>query len=190
MIYDNYLELPLKIFYTILRDETQKHLLAYGEEASEEQLDQAWEKIKKAYQENHRDYRDEQRFERQKELFRLNTAVTRDSLIVRAIMGDLDQADEFLAIAGYKSVEELGKAFEKNQNLLKIKTERYKKMVEEVQEEEQEESKFNFYDAISSIEHATGLKMDYNTVTCGEFDAKQRLAQKIIDNARRQNKAK
>lgn len=189
-MYDSYLELPMRIFYQILRDEGQKSLLANGEEVSQEQLDSTWEKIKKEYQENHRSAREEMAISYQAELMSLHTLLTRDTLLVETITRDMDAADEFLAIAGYKTLEELGKAIEKRNSLIKIKSARFKKWVEEEKKDPQAISEFNIYDALSSIEHTTGLKLDYQTVTCGEFDAKQRLAQKIVDHARRQNKTK
>jgi hypothetical protein len=183
--------LPFKTFFKILNDESKVGLLGLE---GKKQNEKAWESIKAQYKEKHPSPKERRLVEAYKKVLRESIYANRDITLLMYLLTEPENLKELygeLKIQWHDDLESRAKSLETNIDKCKQKLEIFNaklKQIEEDIEDEQEEkdidiSKIN--EAIASLTLYGFPINDFEKLTCGQYDAYSKVAQKKASQAKK-----
>lgn len=180
MDYDTF---PFKLFYKILKDESNISLIGKSKEDNE----RIWEKVKNEYRQRHPSVKERKLLQAYKKVLQESIRTNRDITLMRYLLTEPDNIEELyreLKIPFSKDVVErlkyLEKEIDKGNQKLEIFNAQLKQIEQEI-EEDQEETELDIAKLNESIASLTlfGFPInDFETLTCGQYDAYSRVAQR------------
>ncbi len=178
MTYDNYREIPLKIFIKVLNDEDKLSELLPSVDPK------TWKGFKEDFEAENPTPEVEVKIEKQQEVLSPDSELKMYSMLVQICLIAPESWEKFFDACDVKkkktlleSIEYVNGLVAKKQVRLNIATAEFKKFLADMPEKEEQEG--NIFDVISSLSAVTGNRLEYNTSTIGELLAEQRLAQKM-----------
>ena len=182
-MFDDYKEIPLKIFIKVLNDE--KRLIELLPDISAEK----WSSFKNDFESEYPSIENEFRIEKQQKVLYPQSKLKLYSTLVRFCFASPEKWEELFDAAEIikkttllESIDAVNKMMAKEQvrlNISKAELDQYLK--ENPIEEDEQLEKYNIFDVLSSLSSVTGNKLDYNTATIGELLAEQKLASRITE---------
>lgn len=180
MDYDTF---PFKLFYKILKDDVNLSLIGKSEKENEK----IWEKVKNEYRKRHPSIKEKKLLSAYKKVLVESIRTNRDITLMRYLLTEPENLEELykeLKIPFNKDVIEklkyLEKEIDKGKQKLEIFNAQLKQIEEEI-DEEQEESELDIAKLNESIASLTlfGFPInDFETLTCGQYDAYSKVAQR------------
>lgn len=180
MDYDTF---PFKLFYKILKDESNLSLIG----KSEEENGKIWEKVKNEYRQRHPSIKERKLLQAYKKVLQESIRTNRDITLMRYLLTEPDNLKELYKELKIpfdddvvKRLKFLEKEIDKGKQKLEIFNAQLKQIEEEI-EEEKEESELDIAKLNESIASLTlfGFPInDFESLTCGQYDAYSRVAQR------------
>ena len=177
--------LSFKTFYRILKDESQISLLGHP---SDNENTSAWEKIKAEYREKHPSLKEKRLVEAYKKVLRESINANRDITLFRYLLTQPENIEELyqeLKIEWFEGLDERVEVLKINIDKSKQKLEIFNAQLKQIEEEFEENQETEKDIDISKINEAIasltlyGFPInDFEKLTCGQYDAYSKIAQK------------
>lgn len=186
MDYDTF---PFKLFFKILQNEENIQLIGKSKDENEK----IWESIKEEYRERHPSQRERRLVQSYKKVLSESIKANRDITLLRYLLTEpenLEQLYRELKIPWSedqkKRVEHLTLEIDKGKQKLEISNARLKLIEDEIEEARESEdidiSKLN--EAIASLTLFGFPINDFEKLTCGQYDAYSKVAQRKANGAK------
>lgn len=185
-MFDDYKEIPLKIFIKVLNDEKRLSELLPDLDAKK------WTSFKDDFEAEYPSIDNEFRIEKQQKVLYPESKLKLYSTLVKFCFSAPEKWEELFDAAEVtkkatllESVESVNKMMAKEQVRLNISKAELEKYLEEnpIEEDGEGAEKYNIFDVLSSLSSVTGNKLDYNTATIGELLAEQKLASRMAEKS-------
>ncbi|MBO0323460.1 hypothetical protein J0X14_14220 [Muricauda sp. CAU 1633] len=186
MDYDTF---PFKLFFRILQDEGNVSLIGKSKDENEK----IWESIKAEYRERHPSPRERRLVQAYKKVLSESIRANRDITLLRYLLTEpenLEQLYKELKIPWKPTVKErieyLTLEIDKGKQKLEISNARLKLIEDEIEEARESEeiniAKLN--EAIASLTLFGFPINDFEKLTCGQYDAYSKVAQRKANGAK------
>lgn len=182
-MFDDYREIPLKIFLKVLSDE--KRLVELLPHVSKEK----WETYKDKFLEDNPTPEEDVKIQRQQKVLYPDAKIQLYSMLIKICLYCPEKWEQMFDEAGVpkkdtmlESIENVNKLIKKETVRFNIAQAEFKQFIEDLKENKgDDENEHSIFDVLSSLSAVTGNKLDYNTATIGELLAEQKLAKRITD---------
>jgi hypothetical protein len=179
-MFDDYREIPLKLFIKVLNNESEMERLLPSIDTG------TWKVFKDKFEADNPSDEDIVIVEKQQRVLypeskiQLYKTLIQFCLVAPGIWERLfDEAGVSKKETLFTSIAYLNKQINKEQVRFNISNAELKQFLKDMPERERTE--YNIFDVISSLSAVTGNRLDYNTATIGELLAEQKLAKRIAD---------
>lgn len=179
-MFDDYREIPLKLFLKVLDNEERlRDLLP---EISIED----WVLYKDKFLEDNPSPEEDVKVQMQQNILYPDAKIQLYKMLIRICLYAPEKWETMFDEAGVQKRNTLLESISNINKLIKKETVRFNIAQAEFRNfiknlPEKEEGEFNIFDVLSSLSSITGNKLDYNTATIGELLAEQKLAKRITD---------
>lgn len=184
-MFDDYREIPLKIFLKVLADENRLSELLPDVKKEE------WESYKDKFQEDNPTPEEDVRVQRQQKVLYPDAKIQMYGMLIKFCLYCPEKWESLFDEAGVQKKETMLESIANVNKMIKKETVRFniaqaefKQFLEDMKEKGEDESDSSIFDVISSLSSVTGNRLDYNTATIGELLAEQKLAKRITDKHR------
>lgn len=181
-MFDDYREIPLKIFLKVISDESRLSELLPN--VTKEQ----WKEFKTKFEEDNPSPHDEVRIEKQQNVLYPDAKIQLYKTLIQFCLQAPEIWKRLFDEAGvnkkntlFESIANVNKMIAKEQVRFNISKAEFEKFNKDYPVEEKEDSEYNIFDVLSSLASVTGNKLEYNTATIGELLADQKLAHRIAE---------
>lgn len=180
MDYDTF---PFKLFYKILQDDSNIEKIGRSNSENEK----IWEKIKSEYRQRHPSIKEKKLLSAYKKVLTESIRTNRDITLLRYLLTEPDNLEKLykeLKIPFNKNEVERLKYLEVEIDKGKQKLEIFNAQLKQIEEEIEEESEEGGIDIVKINEAIASLTLvgfpinDFETLTCGQYDAYSKVAQR------------